>query len=155
MTVKTIEAAWEAANKLFPTDYEKDEKASANASYPIYYSTAVGVNAWISDLGDRLEVNFPDGHSENIWIQEEEQGEDVEVTVIAKSGESRTYDIYAEYRKDFRFFWSSGQANDSEEGTEKHFEKIIKALRIVNEDEGKIESHWNGLTTIFTYRKFK
>ena len=27
------------------------------------------MNAWISDLGNRLEVNLPDGESVNIWIQ--------------------------------------------------------------------------------------
>ena len=27
------------------------------------------MNAWISDLGNRLEVNLPDGKSVNIWIQ--------------------------------------------------------------------------------------
>lgn len=155
MIVKTTAEAWEAANKMFPTDYQKDEKASANAGYPIYYSTAEGVNAWISDLGNRLELNFPDGHSENIWIHEEEQGEDVEVTVIAETGETRTYTTYAAYRKDFRFFWSSGKVNEYEDGTEKHFEKIIQVLRMVNEDEAKIESHRNGLTTIFTFKKFK
>ena len=30
---------------------------------------------------------------------------------------------------------------------------IIQALRMVNEDEAKIESHRNGLTTVFTFRK--
>ena len=37
--------------------------------YPIYHSKASGVNAWISDLGNRLEINLPDGESANIWIQ--------------------------------------------------------------------------------------
>lgn len=155
MTVKTIEEAWEAANKLFPTHYQKDEESSQRAGYPIYRSTAVDhFHFYICDLNDRLEVNL-DSESVNIWIREEEQGEDVEVTVIAKSGENRTYYTYAEYRKDFRFFWSSGQPNESEEGTEKHFEKIIQALRMVNEDGAKMESHWNGLTTVFTFRKFR
>lgn len=60
MTVKNRKEAWEQANKLFPTDYEKDERASANAGYPIYVSTAEGVNAWISDLNVTLELNVPD-----------------------------------------------------------------------------------------------
>ena len=71
MTVNSIEKAWIAANEIFPTDYLKDEKASANAGYPVYRSTADGVNAWISDLGNRLEVNMEDGRSINIWIEEE------------------------------------------------------------------------------------
>lgn len=55
--------------KIFPTRYEHDASRSERAGYPIYYSTASDVNAWISDLGNRLEVNLPDGKSVNIWIQ--------------------------------------------------------------------------------------
>lgn len=155
MIVKTTAEAWEAANKMLPTDYQKDEESSQRAGYPIYRSTAVDhYNFYICDLNDRLEVNM-NGESVNIWIREEEQGEDVEVTVIVKTGETRTYTTYAAYRKDFRFFWSSGKTNEYEDGTEKHFEKIIQALRMVNEDEAKIESHRNGLTTVFTFRKFR
>ena len=63
MKVTSIKDAWEEANKIFPTDYEHDVSRSERAGYPIYYSTANGVNAWISDLGNRLEVNLPDGKS--------------------------------------------------------------------------------------------
>lgn len=69
MTVTSIKDAWAEANKIFPTDYEHDTSRSERAGYPIYYSTASDVNAWISDLGNRLEVNLPDGKSVNIWIQ--------------------------------------------------------------------------------------
>ena len=55
--------------KIFPTRYEHDASRSERAGYPIYYSTAADVNAWISDLGNRLEVNLPDGKSVDIWIQ--------------------------------------------------------------------------------------
>ena len=30
------------------------------------------MNAWISDLGNRLELNYNDGKSENIWIEQDE-----------------------------------------------------------------------------------
>ena len=40
MVVKTTAEAWEAANKMFPTDYEKDEGSSQRAGYPVYRSTA-------------------------------------------------------------------------------------------------------------------
>lgn len=153
MTVSNKEKAWEEANKMFPYDYEKDEEGSAKAVYPIYTSTASEhPQNWISDLGNRLEINLENGSSTNIWI--EDQGEDVEVTVIAKTGETRVYNTYAEYRKDFRFFWSSGNVNEHEDGTEAHFEKIIQALRMVNEDNSKMESHRNGLTTIFTLKRY-
>lgn len=62
-TATTTSEMWAIANRLFPTDYEKEEKASANAGYPIYWSTAHGVNAWISDLNSCLELNMPDGSS--------------------------------------------------------------------------------------------
>ena len=39
MTVKSIQEAWDEVNKIFPYDYEKNETASKNAGYPIYYST--------------------------------------------------------------------------------------------------------------------
>ena len=72
MIVSSVKAAWKLANKLFPTDYKKDEERSSRAGYPIYHSTADGVNAWISDLGNRLELNYSNGESENIWIEEDE-----------------------------------------------------------------------------------
>ena len=69
MTVTSIRDAWAEVQKIFPTRYEHDASRSERAGYPIYYSTASDVNAWISDLGNRLEVNLPDGESVNIWIQ--------------------------------------------------------------------------------------
>lgn len=70
MTVRNKQQAWEKADVIFPTDYMKDEARSARAGYDVYYSTAAGVNAWISDLGDRLEVNLETGETINIWIEE-------------------------------------------------------------------------------------
>lgn len=71
MKVKSISEAWNKADEIFPTDYIKDEARSINAGYDIYYSTAEGVHAWISDLGNRLEVNLSTGETINIWIDEE------------------------------------------------------------------------------------
>ncbi len=62
--------AWRLVNDLFPTDYEYDSRCSQNAGYPIYYSTASGVNAWISDLNTCLEMNLPDGRSVKVWIKQ-------------------------------------------------------------------------------------
>lgn len=85
MTVKSIQEAWDEVNKIFPYDYEKNETASKNAGYPIYYSTTSDhQNNWISDLGDRLEVNFEDGRSVNVWVNSEEYHH-FEVTVSGKS----------------------------------------------------------------------
>ena len=154
MKATTIQEAWNLANKMFPTDYQKDEESSKRAGYPIYRSTAEGhFNDYICDLNDRLEVNIAEGNqSINIWIDHEEQGEDVEVTVIAKSGETRTYSTYAEFRKEFRFFLSSGNRYEDNEA---HYEKIIQSLREFNEDGIKTETHRSGLTTIFTYKKWQ
>ena len=63
MTVTSIRDAWAEVQKIFPTRYEHDANRSERAGYPIYYSTASDVNAWISDLGNRLEVNPPDDES--------------------------------------------------------------------------------------------
>lgn len=67
--VSSVKEAWELASRLFPTDYEKDEERSSRAGYPIHHSTAKNVNAWISDLGNALELNY-DGKSENILIEQ-------------------------------------------------------------------------------------
>ena len=70
MTVQSIKAAWEAADKIFPTDYIKDEASSQRAGYDVYRSTAEGNRSYICDLGDRLEVNLANGKTENIWIEQ-------------------------------------------------------------------------------------
>ena len=82
MTVTSIRDAWAEVQKIFPTRYEHDASRSERAGYPIYYSTASDVNAWISDLGNRLEVNLPDGKSVDMWIQSP-----VEATATSNSTE--------------------------------------------------------------------
>jgi hypothetical protein len=80
MTVENRELAWIEAGKIFPTDYEKDDQRSERAGYPIYHSAAEGVNAWISDLGNRLEVNLPDGSAVDIWIKEPKHDRGTQIT---------------------------------------------------------------------------
>lgn len=70
MKVKSKQEAWRKADIIFSTDYMKDNIRSNRAGYDIYYSTAAGVDAWIGDLGDRLEVNMENGETVNIWIDE-------------------------------------------------------------------------------------
>ena len=70
ITVTTRDQAWVEANKIFPTDYEKDETASANAGYAIYRHHTLNHYSRICDLGNRLEV-FTGEWGENvtnIWI---------------------------------------------------------------------------------------
>lgn len=74
MEVKNKEQAWKEANKLFPTDYEKDESASIRAEYDIYRHPTLNYYNRICDLGDRLEV-LTGEHGENvtnIWVLEPE-----------------------------------------------------------------------------------
>ena len=87
MKVMNREAAWAEVNKIFPTDYEKNGEASNRAGYPVYRSTAGDINAWISDMGDRLEVNLPDGRSVNIWIEESEEEQKNEQSAMPHYGE--------------------------------------------------------------------
>ncbi|CAK7008482.1 MAG: hypothetical protein ENTB_01363 [Enterocloster aldenensis] len=70
ITVKNIKEAWELAARLFPVDYVLDDARTERAGYPIWHTTAEGVNAWISDLTTRLELNYPNGSTENIWIEQ-------------------------------------------------------------------------------------
>lgn len=86
----TREAAWDEVNKIFPYDYEKDELSSKNAGYPIYRCVvAEHFYNWISDLGDRLEVNTEDGKSVNVRIDTELNG--MEIKIIFKDGQIMTY----------------------------------------------------------------
>lgn len=68
MTVKTEFQAWEAVAALFPTEYKKDEEASKRAGYTIYRST-VNYYDYFCMLGDRIEVNFSNGKTVNVWIK--------------------------------------------------------------------------------------
>ena len=71
--VKTVQEAWDMANKIFPTDYNKDEESSERAGYPIYRSS-VEYYDYICDLNDRLEINLKNGNKTiNIWIVGEQE----------------------------------------------------------------------------------
>lgn len=74
-TVKSVDEAWSKANEIIPCDYIHDSERSRNAGYDIYFSTCPSIVAWISDLGDRLEVNLPNGESVNVWIEDEDTAE--------------------------------------------------------------------------------
>lgn len=79
MKVNSRRKAWEEANKIFHTDYEKDEESSARAGYDIYRHPTLNYYNRICDLGDRLEV-LTGEYGENvvnIWIAEEEKPEDL------------------------------------------------------------------------------
>jgi hypothetical protein len=72
MTVNSKEQAWKEVNKIFPTDYEKDEAASIRAGYDIYRHPTLNYYNRICDLGCRLEVLVGEygENVTNIWIEE-------------------------------------------------------------------------------------
>jgi hypothetical protein len=65
ITVTTKEQAWAEANRIFPTDYEKDDAASARAGYDIYRHRELSYYTRICDLGNRLEILLGE-HGENV-----------------------------------------------------------------------------------------
>nr|DAL85289.1 MAG TPA: hypothetical protein [Caudoviricetes sp.] len=72
MVVNSKEQAWIEVNKIFPTDYEKDESSSQRAGYDIYRHPTLNYYSRICDLGDRLEVLTGEygENVTNIWIEE-------------------------------------------------------------------------------------
>jgi hypothetical protein len=74
ITVMTREDAFKEVNLIFPTDYEKDYSSSERAGYDIYRHRELNYYNWISDLGNRLEVNLHSNSKNetiNIWIEPE------------------------------------------------------------------------------------
>lgn len=107
ITMYSIESAWTCAGELFPTDYAFDPVRSERAGYGVFHSTAEGVNAWISDLGNRLELNYPDGNTQDIYIilppkrKELERGVTVHFAVDAWHMVEKTLpEAYLEHRTD-------------------------------------------------------
>ena len=152
MTAKNREEAWKMADTIFPTDYMKDDLASSAAGYPIYKSTAEGNESWISDLGCRLEVNTDDGKTVNVWIEEEDHFEDIEVTVTHKTGETRVWPTYEEFRKDMRFWMSCGKEYTDNEN---HYTMMIYSLRSLGEHNSTMTTMRSGLPTTFRYIRCK
>jgi hypothetical protein len=93
MKVNSREQAWREADNLFPTDYIKDEKKSDAAGYDIYCSTCDGTNAWISDLDNRLEINLTTGETVNIWIEEEPQFKEYQISDALEVIDNAIYEI--------------------------------------------------------------
>lgn len=82
MNARTKAEAWKLVDSIFPTDYDYNSVLSADAGYSIYTPTVENINAWISDLGNRLEVNMPDGETTNVWIDSEITTEPSTMTVL-------------------------------------------------------------------------
>lgn len=124
MKANTIQEAWNMANKIFPTDYEKDEASSQRAGYPIYRSTAEGHHYdYICDLNDRLEVNLSTGKTVNIWIQEAQEPEKKEEEISPEMLEK----LRETARRIQRLgFWFAEEMLDEEEKGEKNRSEFEK-----------------------------
>ena len=79
-TVSTRKRAWQLADKLFPTDYMKDERDSLRAGYPVFNTTSTDdkyTGFHISDLNTALELNMG---AETIRINIEDQEAEIKNT---------------------------------------------------------------------------
>ena len=126
MKVNSKEQAWIEADKLFPTDYIKDEKKSDTAGYDIYYSTCDGVHAWISDLGDRLEVNLETGETISIWIEEEPKFKEYQIADALSVISTAIYDIDDKVDSKIADVTGIKEARDKLYGAYKVIAKILK-----------------------------
>lgn len=137
MTVKTAREAWEKADAIFPTDYEKDNERSDRAGYDIYKSTLEGCNSWISDLGNRLEINLENGETVNIWIDCEivengaEEVAEVRETVVTLESETTkiTLDETTTTKRTAEIAFSAGMRLKDLATFEGDARRLIKAAR--------------------------
>jgi hypothetical protein len=72
ITVGSREEAWKNAQEIFGCSYDLDPEKSKNAGYNIYTGNS-DATCWISDLGNRIELNMANGSTICIWIEEEEK----------------------------------------------------------------------------------
>lgn len=123
MQVRTVKDAWELANKLFPTDYIQDTESSQRAGYPIYRSTAEGNDSWISDLGNRLEVN--------IWIEDDDGVESTNIWIEEKVDEFQSEKVVkkAPAAVVMKHYYSDKWCNTSEARTQEQLQQIAKQIR--------------------------
>lgn len=126
MKVRSRQEAWNKADVIFTTDYIKDEVRSERAGYDIYYSTAKSVNAWISDLGNRLEVNLETGETINIWIEEEPKFEEYKIADALSVISTAIYDIDDQVDSKIADVTGIKEARDKLYGAYKVIAKILK-----------------------------
>ena len=84
IVVKSNEDAWVQAAEILGCSFYYDKEASTKAGYAIHKGISE-VNCWISDMGNRLEVNMSNGDTVNIWIEEDERFTAAEVKLIVNN----------------------------------------------------------------------
>lgn len=83
--------ALQIAFRLFPYSTTLDHERSKNAGYPIYYATE-DENAYICDLNSRIELNYPDGHTEHIHVEYEDDFNSEILTTIGDISTIRPFE---------------------------------------------------------------
>lgn len=126
MKVRSRQEAWNKADAIFPTDYIKDEILSERAGYDIYYSTTKSVNAWISDLGNRLEVNLETGETVTIWIEEEPKFKEYQIADALSVIDTALYNIDDKVNSKLADVTGIKEARDKLYGAYKVIAKILK-----------------------------
>ena len=126
MNVTSRQEAWNKADEIFPTDYIKNDRYSAEVGYDIYTSTAAGVNAWISDLGDRLEINLATGDTVNIWIDDEPKFSEYQIADALEIIDDAIYKIDDEINDKLAEITGIAEARDKLYGAYKVIAKILK-----------------------------
>lgn len=87
--------ALQVAFRLFPYSTTLDSERSKNAGYPIYYATDYGTevdNAYICDLNSRIELNYPDGRTEHIHVEDEDDFNSEILTTIGDISTIRPFE---------------------------------------------------------------
>jgi len=102
ITVNSKEQAWVEVNKIFPTDYEKDEASSQRAIYDIYRHRELNYYSRICDLGDRLEVLTGEygENVTNIWIAPDPK--DAQIAILLREVETLKAEKHALQAKLFK-----------------------------------------------------
>ncbi len=153
------EIAWQEADRLFPTDYEYDEGSKQRAGYPIYRSTVKDVNAWISDLNCRLEVNVEQKDhsisSTNVWVDYDWElaknygtkytDEEYEKLDSQKDNEGWTKNEFAEWIANEFGFQKEKIHVMSDMRTWAHNKrtKVVRPLRFTHRDPAYNATDWN------------
>lgn len=65
LTANSRSSAIEIAYQLLEEVFSYSSFKSNRAGYPIYTCES---GAYVCDLGDRIEINFANGFTKNIWI---------------------------------------------------------------------------------------
>lgn len=67
LTANSRNTALEIAYQLLDEVFSYDSFKSERAGYPIYTCNS---GSYVCDLQDRIEINFANGFTKNIWIME-------------------------------------------------------------------------------------